>query len=137
AAANDPRGRQFLTDAVAKADKDQLPEALYCMGAFASLVPEGGKVRTDTAWAEPILVDLMTRKGGDGELALAPTVVRYSDIPGVLLKINTNASRKALVDFVDSREDGSGRVLAKICFSNVLLPVEDLRVLEAATHDES
>jgi hypothetical protein len=98
AAANDPSGRDRLKAAIQKPDAD-FSSALYCLGAFTTLLPEKSRIKTDAAWAQPLMIDLMSRKD------TAPMAVKYSSIPWVLAGSNSPAAADALVAFALSEPD--------------------------------
>jgi hypothetical protein len=148
AAANDVRGRAFLLKAIETQNKEELADALYCLGAVAWLMPEDVRVKkkTELGWAEPALLELMSRRDSRGKPATAEMAMRYTCIPAILASFHTAASRRVLMDLASMQsgtmEDslfGTWRspCLRAICEAEKSLPDTDLRRLEEIAKSRS
>ena len=104
AAANDARGRTYLTQSADQKDND-LHSVLFCLGAFSWLMPDDAKIKTDIAWAEPVLIRQMSERDKSGKFTRARDAVVYSDIPRVLARLNTRASTRVLVEYAVANVD--------------------------------
>ncbi len=148
ASANDERGRSFLIAAIRKHDAETFPDALYCLGAFPTLASKQARAKTDVRWAEETLIALMTDRrpvkvgrfyGYSPNRFTATTAgaaVLYSDIPSVLLSINSTPARQVLVDYAIANHTGNSAVvpvLDVLLDSDLLIPVDDLVRLEPLT----
>jgi hypothetical protein len=136
AAANDQRGRDRLS-ATAAAHDENFDSALFCLGAFDRLTPETSKTKTEIAWAQPLMIRLMTEKTTGGEFLSAADVVKYSDIVGALIRLNTPGSRKALIDYVlanvaKPQAHYNEDVPDRIAYSKMTVSHDQLVALEAA-----
>jgi hypothetical protein len=167
---NDARGRTFL---LSRADPNGPPslDALYCLGLFLS----SASAKTEIGWAERPLIALMTSHtklvgvkpgfGQGSDLDVADVAGQFSDIPQVLLKMNSAPARRAVVDYLvaNGRNTEKSEIIRRICASlrlfdtplpvaaggevdvaalnlgrsagGVLLPVDDLLKLEAVVQD--
>ena len=146
AGCNDPRGRAFLIDAARTTDPKLLADATYCLVAVAWLVPNPRKDWADLTWAEPTLLAVMSRRNAKGELEAGRIVAHCPEIVDVLLRFDTVASRRALIDFAVSesriaasdaaRKARASELARRICLGRAILPLDDLRRLEAIAGEQ-
>jgi hypothetical protein len=146
---NDARGRLFLTKVVETRSRESLADALFCLGIFPSIASDKVQIETDVEWAGQLLIAVMTDRkpagiayrrsmsirGSHPPISVADAAVIHSKIPTVLVKINTTAARKVLIDYVLAKSEFADSVVGTLCRSDVLLPIDDLLKLEGVTQD--
>ena len=146
AAVNDERGRLFLSTAAEAPIAESLPNVIYCLGTFPFLLRGDAKGTSEVNWAEKTLVALMSNKKSAPadrrnrfaqRVAAGQTVadlaVETSQVPQVLMLINSPAARSALLNYATAKRTNSGEVIQILCNGTVPLPVDDLLRLEAVT----
>lgn len=134
---NDERGREFLRKSAESPGDMARNEAYYCLGIFPFLgAKKDDAIETDCSWAEKSLVAIMSKPDTAEEASL------YSAIPVVLIRINSPAARKVLLDYALTKEGdprgflGGPSAVSLLCHPSVKLPAEDLLRLEAVTEDQ-
>ena len=145
AAANDPRGRTFLIEEAKRRDPETFVDTLFCLGNFSWFFVDGNEKSIQIAWAETILIDLMSDRnemtfkvmyGDTRSLPVADAVSIYSDIPSVLGTINSARSRNAIVDYILWNHEPASDVLYNLCSAR-LLPIKDLLRMEEGLSDRN
>ena len=134
---NDERGREFLRTSAESPGELSQEEIYYCLGIFPFLAAiENDETETNCKWAEKTLVAIMTKPDS------AKVASKFSFIPSVLIRINSPASRKTLLDYV-LRSDGEAEsfftgpsITSLLCHPSTKLSAEDLLAIEAVTEDE-
>ncbi|QDT18360.1 hypothetical protein [Gimesia chilikensis] len=110
---NDQRGRDYLLKSLEDRSPDAFDDTVFCLGTFPSLGT--GKIcrQTDLDWAEAAMVKLMSDQTliniskfhghdypyGVHFVTVADAVMLYSEIPAIMVQINSAATRKALMDY--------------------------------------
>ncbi len=141
AASNDSRGGAFLTKA-AENRGEGIESVLFSLGMVGFLMPDDSETKTDCRWIEPLLVKLMTERDADGDFTVAPFAVLYSSIPRLMMKLNTPATRKALIEYVLAKVDAPSNsfrpgVLLTLAYSEMPVSHEDLLRLEKAFQNKA
>ncbi|HXT60113.1 MAG TPA: hypothetical protein VN699_15850 [Pirellulales bacterium] len=149
ARANDLRGKMFLINAVEARRSNIMLDALYCLGAFPTIAPDLKEIEVRVKWSERTLISIMLDRSAVGEeaqadflgrsaasLSMADAAAIYSEIPAVLMEINTPAACGALIAYVEANPEKGAAIVRDICWSGATLPVEDLLKLEAVTQAE-
>ncbi len=139
AAVNDERGRAFLKMQLDTSDSEKFADVVYCLGRFPTLLPPNSAIKTETAWSEQLMIELMRVRpfvnvqGHKDQLKTswhADRTVLYSDIPEVLIRRNTKTANKALVAYVLGRGEEKSKVIEEWFRSDCLVPVEIVLQLE-------
>ncbi|WP_299470042.1 hypothetical protein [uncultured Gimesia sp.] len=150
---NDKRGRTFLIESLKDHDTDNLPNALYCLGEFPSLGSKQTQSKTEIRWAEEPMIALMQNRerfdvtnfygfGGSKEFSttIADATVVYSDVTELMLKVNSPAAQRAIIDYLVSNRTsfsiGTTGGLSKLALYERLqrtdppIPAEDLKKMQ-------
>lgn len=114
---NDKRGRSFLIESTRDHDIEKLPDALYCLGIVPSLGSRQSQDKTEIRWAEKPMIALMNSRelfdvspyfgfGRSKEYSstIADAVVLYSNIPDLMLRMNSPAAQRAIIDYMTSNK---------------------------------
>jgi hypothetical protein len=108
---NDERGQRYLASSVNATGSEIDIDAVYCLGVFPFLAQQTNPTRVDVAWAEQLVIDLVTNKQSatfvgkpyqepfqiDGPWTVAEVVTRYSHVFDLLRLGKSEASRKTLL----------------------------------------
>tara|TARA_R110002111_G_scaffold262878_1_gene342626 strand:+ start:12962 stop:15289 length:2328 start_codon:yes stop_codon:yes gene_type:complete len=134
---NDERGREFLKNLAESPGDVPKEEIYYCLGVFPFLGTHvDKKINTECKWAEQTLIAIMSNPESK------KVAFQFSSIPRVLIKINTPAARKVLLDYALQTEGNQKyligtSVASLLCTPSVQLPAENLLQLEAVTKNGS
>ncbi|QDU47800.1 hypothetical protein [Gimesia panareensis] len=114
---NDKRGQAFLIESTRDHDIEKLPDALYCLGIVPSLGSRQSQDKTEIRWAEKPMIALMNSRelfdvspyfgfGRSKEYSstIADAVVLYSNIPDLMLRMNSPAAQRAIIDYMTSNK---------------------------------
>src|SRR6185437_5610462 len=118
------RGKMFLINAVEARRSNIMLDALYCLGAFPTIAPDLKEIEVRVKWSERTLISIMLDRSAVGEeaqadflgrsaasLSMADAAAIYSEIPAVLMEINTPAACGALIAYVEANPEKGAAIV--------------------------